>query len=225
MSNINHEFFYSYLNAFGNRVVYTSIIPKEMMASAVDKEGWFEWKLLKGTLNDSDYIKIEDQFKIKFPKSFIEWHKAYFFLDGDCSLIRLPYSIPTQPLNEIRKNLDWYIPQQLIPQKLYPFANEGNDGGVLIFDGRKAVTDCEFPIRIYDSEVGGNAMGVGEIIFSSFTKLLECLTHYFMELKTRTSFEIIPDFFLIDPKGAGKTGVDYWLTWVNIQKANFEEPD
>jgi hypothetical protein len=27
----------------------------------------------------------------------------------------------------------------------------------------------------------------------------------------------------IDPDGAGKSGVDYWLSWAGMQKANYEE--
>jgi hypothetical protein len=85
------------------------------------------------------------------------------------------------------------------------------------------MANIEFPIRVYDQEYGGNLEGLSEIIFSSFPKLLECLTHYLIELKTRNNFEIIPDFFKIDPDGAGKTGVNYWLSWTSMQRENFNE--
>ena len=126
-------------------------------------------------------------------------------------------------MESIKQTLDWFIPQQLIPQKIYPFADEGNDSGPLVFDGRMPMPDNEFPIRVYDQEFGGDLNGLSEIIFSSFPKLLECITHYLTELKTRKSFDIIPDFFQIDPHGAGKTGIDYWLGWEAMQKENFEE--
>ncbi|MNL48038.1 hypothetical protein D3C87_1708650 [compost metagenome] len=119
--------------------------------------------------------------------------------------------------------MNWFIAEQLIPLKLYPFGNEGNDAGPLVFDGRIDTINNEFPIRVYDHEFGGDLEGLSEIIFSSFEKLLACLTHYMTELKTRKSFEIIPDFFKIDPTGAGLTGIDYWLSWANMQKANFVE--
>lgn len=80
----------------------------------------------------------------------------------------------------------------------------------------------EYPIRVYDHEYGGDMNGLGEIIFSSFSKLLECFTHYIQELENRKNFEIIPDFFHIDPTRAGKTGVDYWLGWVSMEKENDE---
>ena len=153
----------------------------------------------------------------------MKWHKEYFFLDADTSILRLPTSNPNLLLKDIRKNLDWFIAQQLIPQKLYPFGGEGNDIGPLVFDGRITSQNNEYPIRFYDQEFGGNLEGLGEIIFSSFEKLLECLTHYMTELKTRKNFEIIPDFFKIDPTGAGLTGIDYWLCWTNMLKADFEE--
>jgi hypothetical protein len=92
-----------------------------------------------------------------------------------------------------------------------------------VFDGRNPRPDNEFPIRVYDHEFGGQLEGLSEIVFSSFAKLLECVTYFLQELKSRKNFEIIPDFFRIDPEGAGKTGIDYWLTCIKMQKANFEE--
>jgi hypothetical protein len=223
MTPLVSQFFKSYLKTFPPKTVFTDYSPKEMMLSSVNDDGWFEWKLTEGNIDESEYKNLEKGFNVTFPKSFIEWHKAYFFLDGDCSILRLPYSNSLQPLKEIKDNLEWFIPQQIIPQKLYPFANEGNDAGVLVFDGRLPANGNEFPVRIYDHEYGGHPGGLSEIIFSSFTKLLECLVHYFNELEQRKNFAIIPDFFQIDPEGAGKSGVNYWLEWAEMQKANFEE--
>jgi len=83
--------------------------------------------------------------------------------------------------------------------------------------------DNEFPIRFYDHDFGGDIAGLDVIIFSSFPKLLQCLTHYLSQLKTRQGFDIIPEFFKIDPEGAGKDGADYWLGWSAMLKATFEE--
>ncbi|HEX9503332.1 MAG TPA: hypothetical protein VF974_03350 [Patescibacteria group bacterium] len=223
MLNINERFFSAFSSAFPNKTVFTANVPKEMMASQVDKEGWFQWNLLKGTIPTEDYKKIESQYDIKLPDSFIEWHQSYFFLSGDCSLVRLPYSNPSQPLQAIKAELDWHIPQKLIPQKIYPFGSEGNDSGPLVFDGRKAVPNNEFPIRVYDQDFRGDLEGLSEVIFSSFSKLLECLTHYMTELKTKKDFEIIPAFFEIDPEGAGKKGIDYWLLWISGLRSENEE--
>ena len=223
MTDLNQKFLSAYLAVFPCKAVYTDSFPTEMKVSEKDQEGWIEWKPIKGTLHDSDYHELEKQFGVVFPKSFIDWHKAYYFLEADCSIIRLPASSPTRPLESLKQSLDWFIPEQLIPLKLYPFADEGNDTGPLVFDGRESVQDYEFPVRVYDHEYGGDLEGLSEIVFSSFPKLLKCLTHYLTELKTRQNFEIIPDFFQIDPQGAGKTGIDYWLSWVGMQKANFEK--
>ncbi|MDJ1485037.1 SMI1/KNR4 family protein [Cytophagaceae bacterium YF14B1] len=222
MTDLNLWFHEAYAAVFPRHTVYSDKFPVEMKASEEDSEGWIEWKLLKGTLQASRYHQVEKQFGVLFPESFIDWHKSYYFLDGDCSIIRLPASNPSQPLEELKRSLDWYVAQQLIPQQLYPFAEEGNDTGPLVFDGREKMPGNEFPIRVYDHEFGGELQGLSPIIFSSFSKLLECLTHYLTQLKTRRNFEIIPDFFTIDPQGAGKTGVDYWLGWSGMQSANFE---
>ena len=135
--------------------VYTEKVPKEMMQSSIDRDGWYEWKLIPGTLTTDDYKKVEAKFKATFPDNFIEWHKRYFFEDGDCSIIRLPNSLPTKPLEKLIDNLDWYIPEQLIPLGLIPFADEGNDAGPLVFDTRNTTDKKDFPIRVYDHEFGG----------------------------------------------------------------------
>ncbi|WP_343305775.1 hypothetical protein AAHN97_01295 [Chitinophaga niabensis] len=223
MQNWIDQFFEAYLEAFPPRTVYTGEIPQEIISSPVDNSGWFEWRLMKGTLPEDAYRKLEDQFSVQFPQSFIAWHRSYFFLDGDCSLLRLPHSNPARPLEEMETRLNWFIPEQLIPQQLYPFATEGNDAGMLVFDGREQKGDNEFPVRMYDYDYEGDIAGLREVIFSSFSKLIECMTHYCRELKHRKGFEIIPDFFQIDQAGAGKSGRDYWMGWVDMMKANFEE--
>jgi hypothetical protein len=203
--------------------VHTDKVPKEMMASPVDQDGWYEWKLIPGTLTADDYKKVEATFGAIFPDNFIEWHKRYFFEDGDCSIIRLPQSLPTRPLEEIINNLNWDIPQQLIPLGLIPFAEDGNDEGPLVFDTRNKDDKVDFPIRVYDHEYGGDLDGLSEIIFSSFNKMLECVTHFLIETKTRKRFDVIPEFCSIDPNGAGSTGKSYWTSWAEMEKANFEE--
>jgi hypothetical protein len=216
MTNSTQQFFNAYLAAFSSRTVFTKNSPASMMLSPTDEDGWFEWKLINGTLVESDYKKLEKEFNIQLPKSFIEWHKEFFFLDGDCSILRLPVSNPNLPLKALRDQLDWFIAEQLIPQKLYPFADEGNDTGPLVFDGRIAMKDNEFPIRVYDHEYGGDPEGLSEIIFSSFGKLLECLTFFMTEVKTKTNPGIVAEFFKIDPSGAGSKGANYWQQWAGM---------
>jgi hypothetical protein len=126
-------------------------------------------------------------------------------------------------LEKLADNLDWDIPEQLIAFGLIPFADEGNDAGPLVFDTRKATDKKDFPIRVYDHEYGGDLEGLSEIIFSSFDKMLACLTHFLIETKIRKRFEVIPDFYTIDPNGAGLTGKSYWENWIQMEKENFEE--
>ncbi|WP_029275113.1 SMI1/KNR4 family protein [Pedobacter borealis] len=223
MDEIINTFFTSYFNFSRLRSVYgEEKTPKNMMATPVDEEGWYTWKPIEGTLTNSNYRQVEEKFGVKFPKSFVEWHKQYFFLDCSCQLMGLPVSSPTEPLQQIIDNLDYSLAKDLIEAKLYPFGDEGNDAGPLVFDGRYEVKDNEYSIRVYDHEYGGDMDGLSEIVFSSFPKLLECFTHYIQEVETRKNFEIIPDFFQIDPTGAGKTGKGYWLSWVAMEKENDE---
>jgi hypothetical protein len=222
MTDKIEQFFKAYWTN-GMKCVHTDSVPKEMMQSAIDENGWYEWKLITGTLTVDDYKRVEAKFKATFPDNFIEWHKRYFFADCDCSIIRLPHSFPTRPLEELINNCDWDIPKQLIPLGLIPFAEEGNDIGPLVFDTRNSKDKKDFPIRVYDHEYGGDINGLSEIVFSSFEKLLECLTHFLTETQTKKSFEVISDFYSIDPAGAGLTGKSYWAGWIEMEKSNFEE--
>jgi hypothetical protein len=222
MADNIEQFFKAYWTP-GMKSVYTDKVPKQMMRSEIDNDGWYEWELISGSLTDEDYKKVETKFKVIFPDIFIKWHKRYFFADCDCSLVRFPNSIPTMPLQSIVDNLDWPIPEQLIPMGLIPFADEGNDAGPLVFDARNRKDSKDFPIRVYDHEYGGDLEGLSEIIFSSFEKMLECLTHFLKEIQTKKNFEVIPDFFAIDPSGAGSTVKSYWLGWTEMERANYDE--
>ncbi len=207
----------------GMKDVYTEFIPKEMMVSVVDDEGWYEWKPMKGLLKVDDYRSIEKRFGATLPDNFINWHKKYFFADGDCSIVRLPESMPTKPLEKVIRNLDWYIAEQLIPHGLIPFADEGNDVGPLVFDTRNQTAKIDYPIRIYDHSYMGDLKGLSDVIFSSFERMVECLSHFLVETKERRQFEVIPEFYKIDPKGAGHTGKTYWDSCIEMGKANYEE--
>ena len=115
MNEIINKFYNAYWTP-GIKSVFNDKIPKEMMNSEPDKDGWYEWKLMQGTLTKRDYLEVETQFNVVFPETFIEWHKRYFFADCDCSIIRLPPSLPIEPLQELKDRLNWSIPQKLIPE-------------------------------------------------------------------------------------------------------------
>ena len=221
MNDIIDEFFKAYWKP-GMKSVYMDGIPNEMMLSKIDNDGWYEWNLISGTLTTVDYKKVEEKYKVTFPDNFIEWHKRYFFADCDCSIVRLPNSLPTRPLGTIIGKIDWSIPEILIPLGLVPFADEGNDAGFFVFDTRNSNSKNDFPIRVYDHEYGGDLDGLSKIIFSSFEKMLECLTHFLIETKSKERFKVIHDFYTIDPNGAGTTGKSYWASWIAMEKENFE---
>ena len=209
METLARQFLEAYIASFSDRTVYTKNFPEEMKASEVDEEGWISWKPLKGNLEEQEYHKIEKAFNVLYPRSFIQWHQQYYFLDADCAILRLPISNPREPLKELRQQLDWPVAAQLIALQIYPFGDGGNDIGPLVFDGREPMPDNEFPIRVFDHEYD-DLDGLSPIIFSSFTKLLECLTHFLQH----GSANAVAGFFRIDPEGAGKTGRDYWKNWM-----------
>lgn len=226
MADIIDKFFQVYCSdPLNMRSIYTDKVSKEIMASSAE-EGYYNWKLTLGTLTYEDYRLVEERFDAVFPDSFIEWHKRYHFAECDCSLLRLPNSLPSNPLRGITDNLNWDTAKELTFHGFTPFASEGNDTGPLVFDTRKkwGKGRKDFPIRVYEHEYCGDLVGLSDVIFSSFDKLLACITH-FLNASNKKSFEIIPDFYTIDPKGAGSTGKRYWNTWANMLRANFEEFD
>lgn len=221
MKNLIDDFFNTRYLTETLKKVYTRNTPLIMMDSEVDQDGYYRWKLIPGTLQKTDYHKLEAKYNIKFPRFFIEWHRKYFFLDGDCSFLCLPASSPNEPLKEIIDLLENDYARELSKQGLYAFSTDGNDEGLLVFDSRHVGTSDDFPIRAYDFAANGNLEGLSDIIFSSFQKLIECTTYFLEQTKVKKDFEVFPDFFSIDPDGAGKYGVDYWLGWVSMQKQNF----
>lgn len=201
--------------------VIDSPVPEEMIVSRNGE--WVNWKKMPGNTERIKYHKMEARYSTKLPEDFIEWHRRYFFLDCDCSIIRLPHSHPSDPFREIEMMWNYPLAHELIAQKLYPFGEDGNDTGPLVFDMRSKNDPANIPIRVYHHEYGGDLAGLDEIIFSSFQKLLECLTYFLEETRTRHNFEVIPEFFEIDPEGSGATGYVYWTSWIHDMKSNYEE--
>jgi hypothetical protein len=201
--------------------------PVEMMNSSVSNSGWFTWKPIPGTLSYETYHEVEQKFNVVFPKSFIEWHKRYYFLTCASNLASLPFSYPSKPLQEIIDGLNYDFAKDLIMFKLYPFASDGGDRGIWAFDGRVEMDGNEYPVRLcdYDIEIleDNDIKNLTQIIFSSFPKLLECITHFLKGINTRPDFELILEFFQIDPEGAGKPGFDYWLNLSTCLREQSEE--
>jgi len=219
--NIIEDFyssFFSYTDYW--RGYGEEITPKEMMDSPVGDDGYYKWKPIEGALSYDDYHGLEKRFNVIFPRSFIEWHKRYFFLNCSCRIIDLPFSSPKQPLQDIIDNFDYDVSKDLAKSKLFIFAEDNDEIGPYVFDAREPRDNNEFPIRIYDYEYVGDLDGLSEVIFSCFTKLLECITYLLQNINTSPLSEILPEFLRIDPEGAGKTGVDFWLERIEAEKAS-----
>lgn len=58
MTDEIEQFFKAYWRA-GMKVGYTENIPKEMMVSAPNSKGSYEWKLIHGVLTNEDYKNVE----------------------------------------------------------------------------------------------------------------------------------------------------------------------
>ncbi len=220
MKDIIENFFQAY-QKYDLRAVYVPSTPKEMMASGIDEWGWYTWKLIPGTLEPGAYHNLAARFGCTFPDLFIEWHRRYYFVDCDCSLASFPASLPNQPLKALEDSLAWDAPKELIRQGFLPFAHEGNDAGLLVLDTSK-MKDDDCPVYFSDVDYVGELEGISGPVFSSFEKMLLCFTQFLKEQPARPRHEIISDFFILDPEGAGKSGRAYWRDWIEMERETDE---
>ncbi len=171
------------------------------------------WKYWKSETGEKDYQKLEEGLQIVLPDSYKQWHARYNFSKIDLPMLRIAESDPN--LASLAQEYNADLPPILAENQMYVFGDEGNDVGPLVFDGRMAVPGNEFPIRVYDHEyVDGYPEGMGKVIFSNFTKMVECLICFLEESPKNGLGNAIRSFYDIDPEGAGNEGRDYWETWI-----------
>lgn len=225
-------FFDAYVKCFGPlKTVVTPKTPRDMIVGSVDVEGWAEWQLRPCTQDvDSLFSQLEQECGSPFPASFKRWYGAYFTLDMDCSVVRLPPNPSNAPLIPLRKLLLNGSPFATRPRSLglLPFGDEAMmDAGPLCFDSRDGSDPDRWPIRYWDHEWCDTPQEVGPVIFSSFDKLIEACTQYMLEFAAvKAAMPDEPDAWLdnrqkciralmsADPQGAGGPGRQYWETWV-----------
>jgi hypothetical protein len=167
------------------------------------------------------------------PPSFKEWYGAFFTLDMDISVIRLPAnpsSAPLQPLEELTAESD-PVYEAARSLGLIPFGDEAMmDAGPLCFDGRGGSDPDRWPVTYWDHEWEGTDQQIGPPIFSSFEKLIECCTHYMNAAAdakasptsdggeeddpVKARGEWISSMIALDPNGAGGPGRAYWDCWI-----------
>ena len=175
------------------------------------------WSYSLSTGIEKDFSTLERQFHTVFPDSHKQFYERYNFSEIEIPLLRLTGSDPH--LSNLATEYNWDLPKRLTDNQLYVFGDGGNDIGPLVFDGRIPKSGNEFPIRMYDHEfTDGAPEALTEILFSSFTKMIECLLHY-LEEGPKTGYNAaIRQFLDIDPEGAGSEGREFWPPW-------FDEPD
>lgn len=172
-----------------------------------------QWRYLPSTRGEKNYSALEQELGIVLPDSYKQWHGQYDFPKIEFPMLNLFGS--NRNLSLLASEYDWDLPPLLAGNQLYIFGDEANDVGPLVFDGRDATPGNEFPIRVYDHEfIDGEPEALSEIIFSSFTKMVECLLHYIKASPESGHGTSIRQFYDIDPEGAGSQGREYWDTWM-----------
>jgi len=126
--------------------------------------------------------------------------------------------LPACPLNNPLKDLKYQVVESGYYSKrckelgLIPFGDEKlMDAGPLCFDTREPVRDDEWPVVYWDHEYDQTSEEIGPRIFSSFSKLIKCCTHFLQENKSAR--DLVRDLYRIDPEGAGGPGRAYWEGW------------
>lgn len=192
-------------------------VPADMVISGPDpRTRMVEWKLVERCRGiDPGFVSFEAEIGYKLPESFKLWSSRYYTLDCHTHLMSLAASPTNDPFGELR---DWffkaYRPEQLGQIGLIPFGDEGIGIGPLCFDTRHS-SSTDWPIRYVDHDSSPED-AIGPIIFSTFHKLLECYVHSLSGNGTDywSCIERIPDFFVLDPTGAGGPGREYWDAWL-----------
>ena len=201
--------------------------PQEMIVRPVGHSpGWVEWKLMPCNVDlAGPFTALERQLGHSWPSSFKEWYGAFFTLDMDLSIVRLPENPSNAPLQPLEKRVAKPDPfdQAARSLGLIPFGDEAMmDAGPICFDPRGGSDPNRWPVTYWDHEWAGTDQQIGQPIFSCFEKLIECCTHY-MEAAAgakasgddllRIRGTLLRSMITLDPDGAGGPGREYWTCW------------
>lgn len=190
-------------------------VPADMIVSDPNPHGRFEWKLVERSRGiDPSLDSFEAEIGHKLPEAFKLWNSRYYTLEGYAHILYLPTSPTHDPFREMRSLFFDFRPEDVSQIGLIPFGEERLGIGPLCFDTREPNPAADWPICYFEHDFPDDA--IGPVIFSSFHKLLECCVHYLSGPGTDdwSRKERIPDFFDIDPTGAGDPGREYWEGWL-----------
>lgn len=197
--------------------------PADMVISGPTLSGRIEWKLVERCPGiDPAFESFEAEIGYRLPESFKLWNSRYYTLDGHAHILYLPTSPTNDPFGQLRDYFFNYRPENLSQIGLIPFGEERIGIGPLCFDTRQT-NSVDWPIRYFDHDSSSDDAiddAIGPIIFSSFYKLLECCVHYLSGPRADhwSCLERIPDFFELDPAGAGGPGREYWEAWLEDEE-------
>lgn len=206
---------------YGDKPLVTHLplhnIPEDMLISGPNLHRRIEWKLIeryKGV--DPRFKEFEEEIGYRLPESFKLWQSRYYILDGHAHILYLPISPTNDPFGELRDLFFNWRPEHVSQRGLIAFGEERLGIGPLCFDARQRLPESDWPILYFDHENPDPDDAIGPVLFSSFEKLLACCVHYLSGPGTDdwTRKEQIPEFFDIDPSGAGGPGREYWEEWL-----------
>lgn len=132
-------------------------VPKAMQSTAVDKEGWVEWRMLPSTLHEAEIAAVETEFGIHLPPLFRAYLSARFHLFNQVGSRKYQQQIlmsdtPSRnPLKPLHDELSAWRP--LIAEGYVPFAEWGDGWGPMCFDDSQRAPDGDCPIVWFEHEL------------------------------------------------------------------------
>ncbi len=195
---------------------YSHDIPADMVITGPNLHRRVEWRLVKRyDYIDPRFEDFEAEIGYRLPESFKLWQSRYYILDGYAHILSLPISPTNDPFWELRHRFFNFRPEHVGQKGLIPFGEERIGIGPLCFDARHSVPEADWSILYFDHENPDPDEAIGDMLFSSFEKLLACCVHYLsLPGDDWAKQERIADFFEIDPTGAGGPGREYWEEWL-----------
>lgn len=134
-------------------------------------EEWRTWFPVNSKVTDEEIIELENRIGYKFPEDYKTFLKHKHFYELQISEI----SFCEHPVNSWRASLtemifDGYPKEFLIDKGYIPFAN-WSDWGMLCFDTNKNQDDKNYPIVLWDHELGNEVQYQYENFYDMIEKI------------------------------------------------------
>lgn len=149
-------------------------VPEEYRGEWSSDDGWYEWKAVDSPVTEDELGELENQYSVILPSLLKEYFLYKQILDGDIEQIRLPDMAVSAPLKGLDDLLSMHEEYPLLKEKkLFPFAYDGNDGGLMCFMSSEEVDKS--PIYFVDHSYLNKTDHQPQAEWISFSHMLQSI--------------------------------------------------